>query len=64
MPDVLGRDGRFGTRLAILALTESPRRPPGQQTVTPVLELMTPASWQHTLFAPTDDSFATQPPDR
>ena len=62
VPDVLAQDGRFGTLLAILALTESPQGPPGQQTITPVLELMGQPSWQHTLFAPTDASFAALAP--
>lgn len=61
VPDVLARDGRFGTLLAILALTESSQGPPGQQTTTPVLDLMSQPTWQHTLFAPTDASFATLP---
>jgi hypothetical protein len=62
VPDVLARDGRFGTLLAILALTESPQGPPGQQTITPVLDLMILPTWQHALFAPTDASFTTLPP--
>jgi hypothetical protein len=61
VPDVLARDGRFGTLLAILALTESPQGSPGQQTTTPVLDLMILPTWQHTLFAPTDASFAALP---
>jgi len=62
VPDVLARDGRFGTLLAILALTDSSQGPPGQQTTTPVLDLMSQPTWQHMLFAPTDASFATLPP--
>jgi hypothetical protein len=62
VPDVLARDGRFGTLLGILALTESPQGIPGQQTITPVLDHMILPTWQHTLFAPTDASFAALPP--
>jgi hypothetical protein len=58
VPDVLSRDGRFGTLLFILANSESTQGPPGQQTTSPVLELMARPSWQHTLFAQTDASFA------
>jgi uncharacterized surface protein with fasciclin (FAS1) repeats len=57
---ILRDDGRFETLVRILESASVRSGPPGAQTrLGSALEVMDRPDWQHTIFAPTDDAFAS-----
>jgi uncharacterized surface protein with fasciclin (FAS1) repeats len=58
--EILREDGRFTTLVQIVEAGEVVSGPPGAQMVIgTIAEIMDQPGWDHTLFAPTDDAFAS-----